>query len=453
MSPTTIASPASSYTHAHWLDSEVLRLVTISPFLGQVEPQAFDSWYPWKWMLKLWALFGENVALSDVQLTDSPVIMSLFRDPDFRGFLDSHPEFMKLVAKPKAGTERIHIARAGLERFANNPAAMSSYFETAVPTQKIAEILLKADVIDVDRELAPGKNTCAAVRKQFPHHAEQLEGLIRGVWHFAHHPGALAQSPPANTQMTNYFEELARMASGPGASRIARDTHRFIVENVDEPKRPFRTAVLDVLKRTKMTPYRAKQMWFAVVDAWNNAVGETVNAPHVSVTRMSRTPSVVVPAGHATDIQLPIRVLERSHRRQPTIPVFSVPFDPALLTWEEVGRLVNATHRTRNKLIQARATGTPDELCDLRASHAKELAKQKIEYRHPSLKTEALWLVSEISLFEALQGDARHASTVVFMLGTGARIGVEQLRVAYQRYQLAGALQQSVNMIPIGNRS
>ena len=100
--------------YAQWLHGAYFKLA-LSEGRGIREPQLFEATIA---VLKLHALFGTRIVLSDVQVIDSPIVLRLFADSSFRSFLRKHPYFLELVAYPEKVTEptRYSIATAGLRR-------------------------------------------------------------------------------------------------------------------------------------------------------------------------------------------------------------------------------------------------------------------------------------------------------------------------------------------------
>jgi len=90
------ASPNRLY--AHWLDGEWLRIA--HPI--SVEGRSLTVQGVAEGALKLHALFGTRIALSDVQLTDSPVVVRLFANPDFREYLKHDSGFLTSSQIPEA---------------------------------------------------------------------------------------------------------------------------------------------------------------------------------------------------------------------------------------------------------------------------------------------------------------------------------------------------------------
>ncbi len=82
---TDVEGSENCVSHPHWLDGCYVRSLTNG--LAPVERS-----------LKLHALLGDTLVLSDVQLIDSPIVSRLFSDHQFRAFLARNPNFLELVS-------------------------------------------------------------------------------------------------------------------------------------------------------------------------------------------------------------------------------------------------------------------------------------------------------------------------------------------------------------------
>ena len=91
--------------YAYWLDGEHLRLSEWVP-----QDQSLGV------MLKIQALLGHTVVLSDIQLIDSPVVQSLFESDDFRSFARSCPTFLRCTTGAPPGSDPFTLVTTGLHR-------------------------------------------------------------------------------------------------------------------------------------------------------------------------------------------------------------------------------------------------------------------------------------------------------------------------------------------------
>ncbi|XUM02683.1 hypothetical protein ACQ86F_03680 [Streptomyces venezuelae ATCC 10712] len=107
--------------YAHWLDGEHLRV-------SGWEPQDTSLAV----MLKIQALLGHTVVLSDVQLIDSHAVQALFETEDFRSFVRGCPSFLRCTTAAPAGSDPFALVTTGLHR-ALEPGWLSSSFDTAEP--------------------------------------------------------------------------------------------------------------------------------------------------------------------------------------------------------------------------------------------------------------------------------------------------------------------------------
>ena len=183
--------------YAHWLDGEWQKIaypVVVEGSDSSLRDIAEGA-------LKLHALFGTRIGISDVQLSDSEVMLRLFATPEFRKYLASDEEFLTLVAHPRDGISDPRLARAtrGIAR-SFEPGWMTSLPNVDVDTiRRFAEPILGADNLDIahcitDRSKGPGRVIAACS----PEHAELFEGMLRGICHFAKRSGGPSDTPSAS---------------------------------------------------------------------------------------------------------------------------------------------------------------------------------------------------------------------------------------------------------------
>src|ERR1022692_1172600 len=168
-----------------WLDGEYVLLNRV--IQGYKHYDVIDR------ALKLHALLGSTVVLSDVQMIDfrTPV-PRLFLDRGFKAFLkekqDNKQDFLALVAEPVAGAkdERFAIAMKGIDRLTRQANKPEDSYEMAVT--KLGESIFHQGSFDGDRYFNPrhvGKGHFGRVIKQFHEYAPQLTGLLHAVDYFS----------------------------------------------------------------------------------------------------------------------------------------------------------------------------------------------------------------------------------------------------------------------------
>ena len=80
--------------YAHWLDPDYLGKLVFSPDLRISQRHQFEGF------LKMHALIGDCICISDVQLIESSLLLLLFADQGFRTFIAAHRDFLTLHATP-----------------------------------------------------------------------------------------------------------------------------------------------------------------------------------------------------------------------------------------------------------------------------------------------------------------------------------------------------------------
>lgn len=341
--------------YAHWLDGEWQKIaypITVSQQFMSLH-RAGEGW------LKLHALFGTRVALSDVQLTDSPILLKLFADPEFREYLKHDSGFLTLVAYPRPGfnrlTERLGRATRGLDR------AQRNGWKTSLPGITVDEIKRFSDPIlsinsepDTAKWLKDKSSGPARVIASLPHHRELLEGMLHGICHFVRNTGGASETP-LRSEPRFYTDFLVEVLNSNG---LGREEYNAL-ENVwleiekrwvlDPDARKNRSALLHALETKE--PDRSKwppewhRIWNTVVHAWNENVSTTVGADRSSISEL---PEAIIPfRGTISDIveQEPGGLLKA--RMPKNNPFLS--FDPATLTWKEIYEIVKHTRSLRKR--------------------------------------------------------------------------------------------------------
>jgi hypothetical protein len=365
------SNPALSKTnemrlYAHWLDGEWQKVaypVTVAHQYMSLQRTA-EGW------LKLHALFGTRVALSDIQLTDSPVLPKLFVDPEFRNYVEYDRSFLTLVAYPRAGFEglkaRLGRATRGLDRAQRNGWKTSLPDITVDEIKKFSEpILLFDGQPDTGKWLKDKSSGPGKVIASLPQHRELLEGMLRGICHFTKKTGGHSETP-IQAKPRFYTDFIVDVLNSKGLGREEYNALEQVWLGIeqhwvpDSSLRKNRSALLNAMEnkepdRNKWSP-ELHRIWNTVVHAWNENVSTTVGADRSSISEL---PGAIVPfRGIISDIVEQERggLLKA---RMPKAPPF-LSFDPAILTWKQVHEAVRNTRTFRQKFqhsLQKRDNG------------------------------------------------------------------------------------------------
>jgi hypothetical protein len=358
--------------YAHWLDGEWQKIAY---------PVAVEGRAPYHTLqgvaegaLKLHALFGTRIAISDVQLTDGVVMVKLFANREFRDFLRNDPGFLTLVAQPRQGCSnmRLAIATRGIER-AFHPEWTTSLPGVGVDViRRFGDSLLSLDKLDTayivrDRSKGPGH-----VIASFPEQEELLEGILYGICHFLKTTGGPTDAPVSLPRAyPEFIEDTLNCPALPHADAAAL---KSVWESIkrwvpDESKRRGRSALLSAMEAEEPNrnkwPHEWHTIWNTAVHAWNANVCDTVGARRASIAPL---PGAVVPyRGEISDVAGPF-VSEGGLLRARTIrkyPVLSL--NPSTLSWLSVRNAVCQVRKERTGFQRALLKQDKQEIEDASA--------------------------------------------------------------------------------------
>jgi hypothetical protein len=288
---TPVSKRKRSRLYAHWLDGEWHKVA--SPVAAGSHGRSLASIA--EGGLKLHALFGTKIAISDVQLTDSPVMAELFSKSEFRYYLRGNRNFLTLVTNVRedAGHEGFARATNGLYR-AQNPG-----WTTSLPVDDVAVIRRFAGALfeqedkilerfsedpalqDFFRDSSWGP---ALVIQNNPRYRRILEGVLHGICHFSLEQGGPWDLPQKNDRSYLNVIEDALEAGGGGDTYGELEQIYTSVDHIAKQtgSRYARSAVNSFLQkaepdRSRWTPTQ-KRVWQSVVHAWNSNVSDTVGA-------------------------------------------------------------------------------------------------------------------------------------------------------------------------------
>jgi hypothetical protein len=323
--------------------------------------------------LKLHALFGTRIVISDVQLTDSETVVKLFSNPDFREFLKVDHSFLTLVAQPRDGVSNMRLALAtrGLDR-AFGSDWMTSLPDTSVEViKRFADPLLSAQRVDTHRWLRERSRGPGRTISDYPEHKQVLEGMLYGVCHFTARSGGPVEETPIREprSYTHFIEDALNgrgiWTSNPSELEKAWELVKTWVP--DESKRFARSSINKALEarepdRTRW-PREWHQVWNTVVHAWNGNVCDTLDANRASIVKL---PFAQAPyRGAIYDIAGPLAASEDGELREKISRRFPLPgFNPSSLSWATVQNLVQQVSEQRDEFQKEFANGNTEGIED-----------------------------------------------------------------------------------------
>jgi len=327
--------------YAHWLDGEWSKIAYPRAVTGRESLQSIAVR-----TLKLHALFGTRVAISDVQLTDSPVTAGLFLDSGFREYLKHDSKFLTLVSHTREGTShfRFALAKSGFDR-----ARKGKHWATSFPgipnevIKRFGDAVLGSDSDNVAYTLSHPNCAPRQVIRENPEYAEALEGILYGIRHFTlakGGPSELAQKSPESYM--KFLKDMLDTHGLPSEKYNAIDQIRNkVISMAGEENLHGRSSLVQVMERQKSDRNQWSpewhRIWNTVVHAWNSNVAATVGARE----SIAPLPYAVIPfRGEITDVASPFTSEDDQvvPTRLGSFPCLS--FDPNLLTWTEILEIV-----------------------------------------------------------------------------------------------------------------
>lgn len=364
--------------YAEWLDGEYL-------LLNQVI-RAYDHSAVMQRALRLHALFGSTVVLSDVQMIDSKTpVPTLFLDRDFRAFLNEKKDFLALVAEPTRGAkeQNFGIAMKGIERATDQANKPADSYELAIT--QLGEPIFRAGSFDAERYLSSknsGKGHVARVMKRFPQYRRELKGLLHAVDYFSRSPLPTTTTPPKGS--FDRYDTLLRKAQND--HKVVKESHakriqellRIQEERLPEAQHGRRAAMRKVLgtgkwQHEKWTPEKLR-LYLDVVHAWNCAINRSI-APEagtlyeerddVPLSRYERSITDAVGWFHAR--KMPTTKLSDGIRR-------FLSWDPLDSDWCTIARIARGTQETAEALQTALRARNADARAAALDAHASNIA-------------------------------------------------------------------------------
>ncbi|MGW4745670.1 hypothetical protein ACWEPR_12820, partial [Streptomyces sp. NPDC004290] len=275
--------------YAHWLDGEHLRVSGWEPRDTSLAV-----------MLKIQALLGHTVVLSDVQLIDSHAVQALFETEDFRSFVRGCPSFLRCTTAAPAGSDPFALVTTGLHR-ALEPGWLSSSFDTAEPLVRLSEAVLERGEANPGPLFARGTALGAryeeggAIRRR-------LEAVAWTLHHFSREAGVpLGTSAVARPcSYRDVLEEVAELPGLPGHDYAPVErTLAYLDEHVESSDRHRRAVLFARLDATN-PPHRTA-MWNTATQAWNGAVQRTLGTDGASPRSLPKAADIGLYLGRPTD--------------------------------------------------------------------------------------------------------------------------------------------------------
>jgi hypothetical protein len=339
--------------YAHWLDPEFLDALNYK--VAMLERS-----------LKVHALLGNTLVLSDIQLIDSPIVSRLFAKEDFRQFLRDFPGFMQVVAQPTQGNDRYSIVARSLER-ATRKGWVSSGVKVPGLVAEFSRVILEKGWVDPELwQSRDGRRLLADAGE----YASDLRGILNCLDHFANGDRDVIVRVPPDSAAETFYDVLIELRDRtdlePDHRRQVENTLDWVQTNLDPGDWAFRSPVITRIGGSPWTPEQ-QMIRNTVNQAWNCAVETTIDPEAGSTSYLPYSPPIGVyrhipynglltmdkPSGRLSQI-----LSSREDR------VRSVSWDPLAMSWTRLREIATATSGERLALQDASSRSSDNDLLD-----------------------------------------------------------------------------------------
>ena len=370
-------------TYAHWLDEEYGRI------RGGVGGHEFIS--DRAATMRLYALFGHPIHISDQQLFDSSATRALFGDPGFVDFARDYSP-VKLQRIPSSGAATStgdSLLRDAFLRPTEEGWVSSSTVETR--SVVAAAHLIHDGGLDLLRDRDALRDR---IRRDglTPESIAYLQDLREGILYLADREHRVV---PVRTARRIRFDEVLTDLADHG-SELQQADAAFAIDHLDRllppESRPYRAAVLAALSRDERARWSPDQR-----RVWEIVVGAYLEATRTNLGLGASAHSSPV---DGLDSQVGGLVSDTLHRvtgpsstsGEPASRNVRIPVDLASLGWEEIRRARDLTSDSYDALERERDRGDPHAVGAAIEEHANRLAEHLTPRRAVS---DRVWNVVE----------------------------------------------------------
>jgi hypothetical protein len=270
----------SRHIYAHWLDPDYLGEHAVPPNFRDQRLKQFEG------MLKMHALVGDSIDISDVQLIASPLILSLFQDATFVGFIQTHPDFLRLVAAPRnelgAVTDRLGRVESGLVRIWElGESYIPHTFDSPQTIREVVRIFRGTrDELSAEALFALRGELTRFVRGYRGADKFFVVGLYKCLQHFIFNQQAITGSPVLPGASSYYYLEMEsiREQLEPEQRKLKALLSQTMKLATTPEDRFKRGRMLVKLPNAGEAGHPDREKYLTIIQAWNVAVGRTIGA-------------------------------------------------------------------------------------------------------------------------------------------------------------------------------
>ena len=324
--------------YAHWLDPGYLGKQAVPKERLGARIKEFEG------MLKMHALSGDVLCISDVQLIESHLLLYLFQDPEFGQFISQHPDFLVLVARPtdvlQAESERLAQIESGMVRILQMKDLYFSHtFNSPETMRRVAELFRGIDNETGAEGLFSMTGAFTNLLRDYAENDRPLvAGLYSGLKHFIFDKRARVALPPTTEGETSYFEEIRNIYDrlgneNPKLKQLLSRTLALAEQQTDQYRR---VATLAALPHASESGHPEREIFLTVIQAWNLAVGRTIGADSDSAFCFRDAFPIPVHAGSTSGSTF---VTRAAQEREFFADITHCSWHPATLRWLTLSRI------------------------------------------------------------------------------------------------------------------
>ncbi len=401
--------------YLEWLDGEFLELesgnpCTVTPYLLQRTIS----------QVKLHALFGGEIDLSDPQVNDSHVILHLFSQQPFRDFLGKNPTFLRQVIPPYKidKNDQFSLATTSLRR-ALEDGWVSGTFKDVKLHQNMARLILEegaksSGILDIEKILNDEKTGYRQIVNQLTDLKQEklLEGMLHSFTYFMTQDKTIPSDYTGEPQ-NQYVILKETLSKIPEENKEHKELIGTLLDEfngIDEKDRQYLSSALSLFrKKYKTQGYYYRVITETLFHAWNTAVQRTIKPDGGSLGHLT---SDSVPIGiyfeDITDTLIPFTSKDKfnlfKELREKTLNITHM--NPARLTWYDISNIVDDTRGTAKKYQASLLSSSDNDIANAAANHAENLNSTIIDLlpegessTYPIMSSHWIWIVGKALAF------------------------------------------------------
>ena len=405
-------------------------------------------------IVKLHALFGGRIVIDSMGLIGSQVLLTLFSDSEFRRFLATNPDFVKLVAVYRESEDlrtRREIVTSSLVR-ATQADWVSSTFPVEEPVARLSGILLETEDIDPGLLLSEtGKGSVGELIERWSTCKHYLEGLVYSVAHFANN----IDTPVARGELSSRVYDILRETAerpdiSPKHQKLLKNTMQFIETEFESPNLVSHSQIIAAARsRLKHDP-RERIVLQTASHAFNAGIVRSVDPDYGSYEFFPHGTPVGLYLDSLRDVLVPTKEVTASGSLIFQLRRCEFDWEPRHITWPEIEKISIESDAvaTAKEFQAALRTGDSEEIHDSIERHLSRICRLLVPQSR-FVPEPWMWVIGGVVVLVGLAGGGLPgAATGATIASVGIEVAEAWIRSG-RRYVAAETLRQRAEkMVP-----